>query len=97
MANSPDVARNYPGGTSAIAANLAASGNYRVVRIHKKVTEVFVNAATPAAAVAAAQALKPGDWKTRSVYQFEPGLMDQYEYNAVCSDPATTTYGVNKV
>ncbi|MCW2317117.1 hypothetical protein M2322_002671 [Rhodoblastus acidophilus] len=94
MAQSPAVSTDYPGAAPTFSAG---TGYYRVVRIHRHVTEAFVQATSIANAVAAAKALTPNQWKTRAVKQPQPQLTDQFEYDVVASDPAAPTYGTNDV
>jgi hypothetical protein len=60
------------------------NGTYRVVRVHKHVTEAYVTAANPTAAKAAARALPPQDWIERTLLQ--TATTDQFEYDVVSSD-----------
>ncbi|WP_298951505.1 hypothetical protein [uncultured Methylobacterium sp.] len=61
----------------------APAGQYRVVRLHKRVTEAFVTATTTASALAIAVALGTNDWRTRPVLQ--PAGEDAFEYNVVAA------------
>lgn len=75
------IGRAYPSGSNIV----------RVVRIHKRVTEIYVSATTPALAIAAAQAAAPTAWRTRHVWTSSQsglgmGVADDFEYNAVSSD-----------
>lgn len=71
------------------SSTLTPGGAYRVVRIHKHVTEAYITAASPAAAAALGPSLTPDQWITRPVLQTQPGLEDQFEYDAVSSDIVT--------
>jgi hypothetical protein len=83
MAHSPPDS-GYP--TTAATITGSVGTGYRVVRIHRHVTEAYVAAGSIAAALTAAKALPPSAWKTRAVLQTQPGLEDQFEYDVVASD-----------
>ena len=83
MAHSPP-ASGYP--VTAATITGATGTGYRVVRIHRHVTEAYVTAANIPAALAAAKALASQFWKERAVLQTQPQLEDQFEYDVVASD-----------
>lgn len=63
------------------------TGQVRVVRIHKHVTEAYLDSTvytTAAAQVAAARALKETDWTKRPV--LPGGGADAFEFDVVSSD-----------
>jgi hypothetical protein len=71
------------------SSNLCPVGAYRVVRIHKMVTEAYITASSPAAAAALGPSLAPDQWISRKVLQTQPSLEDEFEYDAISSDIAT--------
>lgn len=94
MGQSPSTTSLTPVTPENIGLSYPVGATYRVVRIHKRVTEFYSTAGSVAAALAAAQAAPPTAWRTRNVLAYSPsgtaqGAADPFEYDVVASDVAT--------